>query len=80
MLGRIGAHKAGYAMVMFPVVALVISVLFEGLELSTSIVGGMTLVLAGNVFSLRGHKPGSRPVCSQPDTERPHRLAAERRR
>ena len=80
LLGRIGAHKAGYAMVMFPVVALVISVLFEGLELSTSIVGGVTLVLAGNVFILRGHKPGSRPVCSQSDTERPHRLAAERLR
>ncbi len=34
LLGRIGPHKAGYALVMFPVIALVISVFFEGLELS----------------------------------------------
>lgn len=71
LLGRIGAHKAGYAMVMFPVVALVISVLFEGLELSKSIVAGVTLVLAGNVFILRGRMPADRRVYSQPDTQ-PH--------
>jgi drug/metabolite transporter (DMT)-like permease len=52
LLGRIGAHKAGYAMVMFPVVALILSMLFEGLHLSMSIVIGTTLVLAGNVFVL----------------------------
>ena len=80
LLGRIGAHKSGYAMVMFPVVALVMSVLFEGLELSTPIVAGMILVLAGNVFILRGVKPNGRVVYSQPDNERPLRLAAERLR
>lgn len=77
LLGRIGAHKAGYAMVMFPVVALVISVLFEGLELSSSIVAGVSLVLAGNVFILRGNRPKGRRVHSQPDNERPLRLAAD---
>lgn len=80
LLGRIGAHKAGYAMVMFPVVALVISVLFEGLELSQSILAGVTLVLAGNVFILRGVKPGRRSVHSHPDTDRSLRLSAERLR
>lgn len=54
LLGRIGAHKAGYAMVMFPVVALILSMLFEGLELDANIVAGTALVLAGNVFVLRG--------------------------
>ena len=78
LLGRIGAHKAGYAMVMFPVVALIISVLFEGLELSRSIIVGMTLVLAGNVFILRGARQNGRHVFSQPDSERPLRLATER--
>lgn len=78
LLGRIGAHKAGYAMVMFPLVALIISVLFEGLELSRPIVAGMTLVLAGNVFILRGAKPNGRRFFSQPDNERPLRLATER--
>ena len=80
LLGRIGAHKAGYAMVMFPLVALVISVLFEDLQLSQSILAGVVLVLAGNVLILRGAKPGGRSVRSQPDTEQPLRLAAERLR
>ena len=52
LLGRIGAHKAGYAMVMFPVVALILSMLFEGLELNLSIIIGTSLVLVGNVFVL----------------------------
>ena len=80
LLGRIGAHKAGYAMVMFPVVALFMSVLFEGLELSKPIVAGMTLVLAGNVFILRGKKPAAKIIDSQPDHVEPLRLAAERLR
>ncbi|MBT8092569.1 MAG: DMT family transporter [Gammaproteobacteria bacterium] len=53
LLGRIGAHRAGYATVMFPVVALVLSLLFEGLELDPSIVLGTALVLAGNLLVLK---------------------------
>ncbi len=54
LLGRIGAHKAGYAVVMFPVVALILSTLFEGLRIDLPIVIGTVLVLAGNVFVLKG--------------------------
>ncbi len=54
LLGRIGAHKAGYAVVMFPVVALFLSTLFEGLRIDLPIVIGTLLVLAGNVFVLKG--------------------------
>lgn len=53
LLGRIGAHKAGYATVMFPVVALILSMLFEGLALDKSIVLGTALVLFGNLLVLR---------------------------
>jgi drug/metabolite transporter (DMT)-like permease len=53
LLGRIGAHKAGYAVVMFPVVALVISFLFEGLLIGANIVVGIALVMAGNVIILQ---------------------------
>ncbi len=53
LLGRIGAHKAGYTMVMFPVVALVLSALFEGLEIDTTTVLGTLFVLAGNLFVLK---------------------------
>ncbi|MEE8539191.1 MAG: EamA family transporter, partial [Woeseiaceae bacterium] len=41
LLGRIGAHKAGYAVVMFPVVALAVSVFFEGLQITANIVVGV---------------------------------------
>jgi len=60
LLGRIGAHKAGYAMVMFPVVALILSMLFEGLQLDATIVVGTLLVLAGNIFVLetKSNRPG----------------------
>jgi drug/metabolite transporter (DMT)-like permease len=53
LLGRIGAHRAGYATVMFPVVALILSILFEGLALSVTIVLGTALVLTGNLLVLR---------------------------
>lgn len=53
LLGRIGAHRAGYATVMFPVVALILSILFEGLSLSTTIVFGTSLVLLGNLLVLK---------------------------
>ena len=65
LLGRIGAHKAGYAMVMFPVVALVLSTLFEGLEIDATIVLGTLLVLAGNVFVLNTRAPSSRTQRSE---------------
>lgn len=52
LLGRIGAHKAGYAMVMFPVVALIISMLFEGLVFDLPTIAGTALVLAGNLLVL----------------------------
>jgi drug/metabolite transporter (DMT)-like permease len=57
LLGRIGAHKAGYAMVMFPVVALILSAIFEGLEVDATIVVGTLLVLAGNLFVLNTKSP-----------------------
>ena len=52
LLGRIGAHKAGYASVLFPVVALLLSLAFEGLRLDATIIGGTLLVLLGNLLVL----------------------------
>ena len=66
LLGRIGAHKAGYAMVMFPVVALLLSTLFEGLEVTLTTVGGTLLVLTGNVFVLRTRKPAAAEPAKPP--------------
>ena len=51
-------------MVMFPVVALILSLLFEGLQLNASIVAGTVLVLAGNVFVLE--RGNGQPVRNLP--------------
>ena len=61
LLGRIGAHKAGYSMVMFPVVALVVSVAFEGLKVDATLIIGTLLVLAGNLFVLKSDSTRRRP-------------------
>ena len=74
LLGRIGAHKAGYALVMFPVVALVISFFVEGLEPSWNILGGVSLVLLGNVFVLRD-KPEPREKSADSNCQQ-HAVAA----
>lgn len=50
LLGRIGAERAAYAMVLFPVVALGISTLFEGYRWSPEAILGVALVLMGNVL------------------------------
>ncbi len=52
LLGRIGAHRAGYAMVAFPVVALVLSVAFEGLKIDLPMLFGICCVLCGNLLVL----------------------------
>ena len=70
LLGRIGAHKAGYAMVMFPVVALVLSTLFEGLEIDTTTIVGTLFVLAGNLFVLKTRR--SRSVSAKRNAQSYH--------
>ena len=52
LLGRIGPERAGYAVVVFPIVALLLSAMFEGLELDTHIFVGVALALAGNFVIL----------------------------
>jgi drug/metabolite transporter (DMT)-like permease len=66
LLGRIGAHKAGYAMVMFPVVALILSMLFEGLRPDATVILGTVLVLAGNMFVLRTRQPRQKSPFVEP--------------
>jgi len=53
LLGRIGAARAGYSTVMFPVFALLISTVWEGYRWTPAAFLGLALVLAGNLFVLR---------------------------
>jgi drug/metabolite transporter (DMT)-like permease len=50
LLGRIGPARAGYATVMFPVLALVISTAMEGYSWTAYAVAGLALVALGNVL------------------------------
>ncbi|MEM9301600.1 MAG: EamA family transporter [Pseudomonadota bacterium] len=52
LIGEIGAHRAGFVVVLFPVVAVLISVAFEGLAVDRYLLGGVTLVLFGNTVTL----------------------------
>jgi drug/metabolite transporter (DMT)-like permease len=53
LLGRIGADRAGYVAVAIPVVALLFSAAFEGLQFHPALIAGIVLCLAGNVAVLR---------------------------
>jgi drug/metabolite transporter (DMT)-like permease len=52
LVGRIGADKAAYAAVLFPVIALGLSTLFEDYQWSLRALFGFVLVLLGNYIVL----------------------------
>jgi len=52
LLNNIGAHKASYASVMFPAVAVVISSIVEGFSWNIYTVIGLVIILAGNIVVL----------------------------
>jgi drug/metabolite transporter (DMT)-like permease len=52
LVGRIGADKAAYAAVLFPVIALGLSTIFESYQWSLHAVFGFALVLLGNYIVL----------------------------
>jgi len=56
LLGRIGSARAGYATVMFPVVALTVSTFFEGYVWTADAMLGLACVLIGNLLMLRGKR------------------------
>jgi len=55
LVGRLGPERAAYCTVLFPVVALNVSVWFEAYHWSASALAGLCMVLAGNVLAF--HKP-----------------------
>ena len=52
LIGRIGADRAAYATLVFPVVALVISTIWEGYRWSGYAFSGVALILLGNLLLL----------------------------
>jgi len=53
LIGRIGADKTAYAAVLFPVIALGLSTVFEDYRWTLGAFGGFVLVLVGNYIVLR---------------------------
>ncbi len=52
LIGRIGADRASYSAVLFPIVALTLSTVFEGFVWTGIALAGVALVLGGNVLVL----------------------------
>lgn len=52
LLGRIGLDRAAYVTVLFPVIALLLSTIFEGLSWGVYQLIGVVLILSGNAFVL----------------------------
>lgn len=53
LVGRIGADRAAYSSVLFPLVALTLSTVVEGYQWTVSAAIGVALVLAGNLIVVR---------------------------
>ncbi|HEY1998172.1 DMT family transporter [Paraburkholderia sp.] len=51
LVGRIGPERAAYCTVLFPLVALAVSTVFEGYQWSALAVVGLVLVVAGNLVA-----------------------------
>ena len=51
LVGRIGPERAAYCTVLFPIVALAASTVFEGYRWSALAVVGLVLVVAGNLVA-----------------------------
>lgn len=52
LISRIGAEFAAYALLLMPIIALVLSTLFEGYQWTTNAVAGVALILSGNLIIL----------------------------
>ena len=52
LISRIGAEYAAYVTLIAPIIALILSTMFEGYSWSTSAFVGVALVLAGNLIIL----------------------------
>lgn len=68
LVGRIGAERAAYATVLFPLVALNVSAWFEGYRWGGAALVGVVLVLCGNllVFVRPGGQPMAGALASAP--------------
>lgn len=61
LVGRIGPGRAAYATLLFPVVALALSTIWEDYQWTISGLCGIALILSGNYLALARRKPTTLP-------------------
>lgn len=57
LVGNIGADRAAYSTLLFPIVALGISTIWEGYQWTGSALTGVALILSGNLLMLKKKAP-----------------------
>jgi drug/metabolite transporter (DMT)-like permease len=62
LVGRIGPDRAAYSTVLFPIVALTISTIYEGYHWTPLALCGLALVLAGNLLAFLQPASRAKPV------------------
>ncbi len=65
LIGRIGAGRAAYATLLFPIVALLLSTIWEGYSWTIPGVLGIGLILCGNYLALARNKKGKQEKADQ---------------
>jgi len=68
LVGRIGADRAAYSSILFPIVALAISAAFEGYHLNLLSGLGIVFVLGGNALVLARKEPSRVAPPTKPET------------
>jgi drug/metabolite transporter (DMT)-like permease len=68
LVGRIGADRAAYSSILFPIVALCISAAFEGYQLNLLSALGIVFVLGGNGLVLAHKQPSRAASATKPET------------
>ncbi len=56
LIGKIGADKAAYVLIMIPIIAVSLSIFFEDYPFGWEVIAGIVLILAGNIVVLRKKK------------------------
>ena len=69
LVGNIGADRAAYSTLLFPIVALGISTIWEGYQWTGSSITGVLLILAGNLLMLKKRKKQAEPEIEKPGGE-----------
>jgi drug/metabolite transporter (DMT)-like permease len=57
LLGKIGADKSAYVTLVFPIIALILSTIFEGYRWDAYAIFGVILITIGNFLILKRKKP-----------------------